>query len=119
MSDEVSDEFRQAVAEMTGVPVQMCLGETPHEVWQSAQTATEWKQAGQPTPPATAAVSASIVSYGSSGSPLDGRIVGPPQVLTRSELAAMTPADRMAAWKSGQLESLGVGPYRPVKRTGH
>jgi hypothetical protein len=102
MSDEVSDEFRQAVAEMTGVPVQMCLGETPHEVWQSAQTATEWKQAGQPSLPPIAAVSASTVSYASSGSPLDGRIVGPPQVLSRSKLAAMDPAARMAAWKAGQ-----------------
>jgi hypothetical protein len=48
-----------------------------------------------------------------------GRIVGPPQVLTRSKLASVDPAARMAAWKAGQLESLGVWPYRPVKRTGH
>ena len=58
MSDAVSDEFRQAVAEMTGVPPAMELGDTPHAVWQSAQTAFEWEQAGQPSPPATAAVPA-------------------------------------------------------------
>lgn len=116
MGDEVSDEFRRAVAEMTGVPAQWCLGETPHEVWLSAQTAIEWKAAGQPARPQTAAVPASIVSHASSGSPLDGRIVGPQQVTSRSALASMSPAERMAAWRSGQLQSLGVGPYRPITR---
>lgn len=102
----------------TGVAASLLAGaRTVEEVEQLAGELLAWKLEGQPTPPATAAVSASIVNYGSSGSPLDGRIVGPPQILSRSELAAMTPADRMAAWRSGRLATmLGASPYPPPGR---
>src|SRR5271166_353856 len=113
------DALRDAVAAHTGVPTSL-LGNarTAEQLWDIARAATEWKAAAQPARPATATLPASTVSHASSGNPLDGRIVGPPQV-SHSELVSMDPAARMAAWKAGQLESLGVGPYRPVKRTGH
>ena len=116
MSDEVSDEFRAAVADLTGVPVGMLAGETPQEVWQAARTAVEWKQATGPQPPsrpATAAVAASTVAYGSSGSPLDGRIIGPQQITTRDQLSRLSPAERMAAYREGRLSSLGAYPPGP------
>ncbi len=107
----VDDEFIRAVAEATGVLPAMIGGSTPAEVWRSASDAVEWRRSTGPEPPAkppTAAVSASTVRYTSSGSPLDGRIVGPQQITTRDQLSRLSPAERMRAYRQGRLSQLGA-----------
>jgi hypothetical protein len=117
MSDDLA-ALRAQIEQQTGIPAAILGGDTKEEILRTAELAAEWKASFQPPPPATAAVPAAVVSHASSGSPLDGRIVGPPQVLSRSELAAMTPADRMAAWRSGRLATMlgGASPYPPPGR---
>ncbi len=109
MTDQVPDEFREAVAEVTGVPVGMLTGETPQEVWQSARTAADWKQATGPQPPSrppTAAVPASLVTSAD-------RVEMPHQVTTQDELRRLSPAQRMQAYREGRLIHLGANPPQP------
>jgi hypothetical protein len=99
MSD-VTPEFLNAVSDKTGVPVWMLNGETIPEVWDSARTAVEWKQASAPPPPpsATAAVP----------EPSANRIV---------QMRGEAPDDWMAAWRSGLLAGRGA-PAPPPRRNG-
>jgi hypothetical protein len=109
MSDQTFDEFRQAVAEMTNVPAALLAnGDTTEQIWDLARSATEWKAAAQPPRPATAAVSASVVTSADtfqSGSA--------PQIQTHSELQRLSPAERMRAYREGRLSALGANPGQP------
>jgi hypothetical protein len=96
----VSDEFRQAASEKTGVPVWMLNGDSIDAVWDSARRAVESKQATAPLPPQPATAAVSV--------PSDDRIV---------QMHREPPADWMRAWRSGQLAGRGA-PTPPPRRTG-
>jgi hypothetical protein len=101
MSDGVSPEFIQAVAETTGVPASLLSGSTIREVWDSAQAAVDWKQATAPTQPPTAAVSPSSQPY-------------------RIPMQQLVPGDDWTgAWRQGRLTPLGVPQPPPRRNNGH
>jgi hypothetical protein len=89
---EVSDEFRNAVSEWTGVPSWLLKGDTIDAVWDSAKVAADWKQATSPQPPpATAAVPAYPVSQ-----------------FSRESLAYLTADQITTLWREGRLEGIGA-----------
>lgn len=120
MSDDL-DELRAAVAAETGVPVVALGNATSLEgVWAAARAALDWKAAGQPRPPATAAVPASTVS----GAPtqadrFEARAAYESSQLTRDQLRQMSPADRLAAARAGRLEKYCGVPAMPEYRRGN
>jgi hypothetical protein len=110
-----ADNARLRIAGETGVPAHLLSNaSTEAEIQALADAALAWKgDTPPPPPPRTSAVAASTVTS-------TGRIgYGAEQIRTHSQLVQLSPSERMAAWRAGQLESLGVGPYQPVKRTGH
>ncbi len=109
MSDQLPDGFREAVAGLTGVPLWMLTGESPNDIWQSARTAVEWKEATGPqlpSRPPTAALPASVVTSAD-------RVEMPHQVTTQDELRRLSPAQRMQAYREGRLMHLGANPPQP------
>jgi hypothetical protein len=108
---------RSRVSHEFGVPIGL-LGNaaTEAEARAAAVEALAWRgEQAWPSRPTSAALPASTVSYGSSGSPLDGRIIGPPPIRTRGELSRMSAANTMAAWRAGMLEEIGGGPAKPQR----
>jgi hypothetical protein len=99
MSD-ITPEFIEAVSNFTDVPAFMLSGDTPADVWDSAQRAVDWKQAQPPAPPQPATAAVPV--------PSANRIV---------QMRGEAPDDWMAAWRSGQLAGRGA-PAPPPRRTG-
>jgi hypothetical protein len=102
MSD-VTPEFLAAVSEHTGVPVNFLTGDTTAAVWDSAQTAVDWKASTAPEPqrPPTAAVSVS----------------SPPACVPTPQSLVAGSDDWLTAWRAGRLGPAGL-PQPPPRRTG-
>jgi len=113
MSDAVSDEFRQAVAEMTGVPRQWC-------------SATHRTRFGSPRrPPSSGSKRANRPAGDRGGAGIDGhqrrphRNTPPGHLTTQDELRRLSQAERMRAWREGRLMHLGRPPQpRRIGLTG-
>ena len=103
---------RAKVSHETGIPEDMLTGATtPEQVDQIAGALLGWRMttAPEPPPPQTAAVSgdfASGVGVLSAVDRLNPRYQG---VQTRDSLSRMSPAEILAAWRSGHLTGIGVG----------
>lgn len=111
---------RANVSHETGIPEELLAGATtPEQVDEIAGAALGWQLAAGPPPPPTAAVLASEVT-GSTGviSAGDRAAMNPrySQIQTRDAVSRLSPAELLAAWRSGQLSSVGVGA--PVRNGG-
>lgn len=89
---------RKDIARETGVPVELIVGSDEAAMRAAATVAQNWR--GNPS---TSAAPSGVVT-----SP--DKIEGPKQITSRDELAAMSPADRMVAYRDGRLKNLGAIP---------
>jgi hypothetical protein len=99
-----------------GVPVEMLSGATsPEDIERICSEALLWRLQAEPQappPPPTGAVRASEVTGGTGVLTAGDRAALNPrytQVQTRDQLSRMSPAEVLAAWKSGALSGIGVG----------
>lgn len=93
---------RETVARETGVPPRFLVGDNEAEMREAAE---EFKKvAGTPaTQPTSSAVPASVVTS-------TDKVEGPKQITSRDELAKMSPAETMKAYREGRLTQLGAAP---------
>jgi hypothetical protein len=117
LQERLLQEHRERLAGEFGLPVELLSGAaTPEDVDRICSEALLWQAQAEPQappPPPTAAVLASEVT-GSTGvisaadrAAMNPRYAGPQ---TRDQLSRMSPGEIMAAYRSGALSSLGVGP---------
>jgi hypothetical protein len=104
--------LRERVARATGVPAELLGGDDEPALRSAAAAAIDWKAAAQAARPPTAALPAALVT-GSIGVDM---IRGPAQIRSRSTLAQMTPAERLAAWRRGELAEMGAPPPPPRRQ---
>jgi hypothetical protein len=98
---ERTARLREQISHQTNVPLDQIHGNTPEEMQQSAQSALQWVQGLLQQANVPAAAPASVVN--SPAGPNDG---GPQQITSREQLAQMSNADRMKAFREGRLDQL-------------
>lgn len=93
---------RERVARETGVPPRFLVGKDEAEMRESAE---EFQKVTGVTPstPTSSAVPASVVTS-------TDKVEGPTQITSRDELAKMSPAERMTAYREGRLSGMGAAP---------
>jgi hypothetical protein len=105
----------ERVANEFGIPAELFAGaDTPEEIDRVASEALLWRAGAEPPappPPATGAVDASWANGTGVIGAADRAAMNPryTQVQTRDQLSRMSPAEVLAAWKSGALAGIGVG----------
>jgi hypothetical protein len=99
---DITPEFIQAVSAYTDVPAEFLTGATTSEIWDRAQSLTDWKYATPAVPPAAAVYVSSPPTYP----------VTPAQIVNGS-------GDYLAAWHSGRLAGAGVPAPPPRRDTGN
>lgn len=92
----------------TGVPAELLANATDaDDMARIAAEALAWRAAAAPSRPPTAAVPVSTVTSA------DRIAMAAGQVTTRDQLAQVSPAERMRAWREGRLTQIGVGQPPP------
>jgi hypothetical protein len=103
---------RSQVSRETGVPIGLLAnGQTAEEIERIATDALCWRAESPPSRPPTAAVPASTVTSA------DRIAMATGQVTSRDQLAQMSPAQRMQAWREGRLQQIGVSQPPPPRST--
>jgi hypothetical protein len=103
---------RSRVSREVGVPIGLLAnGHTPEEIERIATDALSWRAESTPSRPSTAAVPASTVTSA------DRIAMATGQVTSRDQLAQMSPAQRMQAWREGRLQQIGVSQPPPPRST--
>jgi hypothetical protein len=86
--------------------------QTPEDIDTVASAALLWRAQAEPqapTPPATGAVDASWANGTGVIGAADRILPRYTQIQTRDAVSRMSPAELLAAWRSGQLAGIGVG----------
>jgi hypothetical protein len=95
-----------------GVPVELLNGATsPEEIQRITSEALLWRAetAPPPPPPQTGAVSVDFANGVGALGPVDRLNLRFQGVQTRDSQSRMSPAEVLAAWRSGHLSQIGVG----------